>query len=491
MIYAQDYDFSRSFFEQWYEFFKKVPRMGLNQSNQSNSPYANYTESVKDVYLSFSIIYGSEYIYYSKNIDNCKQLFDCYDNIQTEKCYENVGCERNFNTKFAYFSRNLLDCSFVFDCVNISKCFMCTNLRNGEYFYKNNKYSKDEYEAILDSYKLNTFDGQEKAKQEFAELIQKAVHRYSHMTNTIMSTGDDLRNCKNVTKSFMITDSEDVKYAVRSPMIKNVYDAINLGKTEYAYEYMGGGATGSMNLKFCMNLLPGNNNVEYSDYCGSVSDVFGCIGVRNKQYCIFNKQYTKEDYKILKEKIIDQMKTLSYIDGLGRVYSYGECFPPEFSPFAYNESVSQEYFPFTKEQAINFGCRWIDSEKNEYNITITANSIPKDINEVDNNITNEVLECKNKRQEETLCTGVFRILPEELVFYKNLGIPLPHLCPNCRYFERAKFKNPLKLWSRICMCDKTTHFHSGNTCSNEFETSYAPNRSEKVYCEQCYQQEVI
>ncbi len=27
-------------------------------------------------------------------------------------------------------------------------------------------------------------------------------------------------------------------------------------------------------------------------------------------------------------------------------------------------------------------------------------------------------------------------------------------------------------------------------CQNEFETSYAPDRPEIVYCERCYQQEV-
>ena len=34
---------------------------------------------------------------------------------------------------------------------------------------------------------------------------------------------------------------------------------------------------------------------------------FGCVGFKHKQYCILNKQYTKEEYEKLVQKIIKQM----------------------------------------------------------------------------------------------------------------------------------------------------------------------------------------
>ncbi len=34
------------------------------------------------------------------------------------------------------------------------------------------------------------------------------------------------------------------------------------------------------------------------------------------------------------------------------------------------------------------------------------------------------------------------------------------------------------------------HLHGEKHCPNEFETSYAPDRPEIIYCEKCYQQEV-
>jgi len=40
------------------------------------------------------------------------------------------------------------------------------------------------------------------------------------------------------------------------------------------------------------------------------------------------------------------------------------------------------------------------------------------------------------------------------------------------------------------MCDKDSHFHGQEKCTVEFKTTYAPERSEIVYCEKCYQQEI-
>jgi hypothetical protein len=60
----------------------------------------------------------------------------------------------------------------------------------------------------------------------------------------------------------------------------------------------------------------------------------------------------------------------------------------------------------------------------------------------------------------------------------------------------------LKLWHRKCQCngEKSSngvyqntiqHFHGTELCLNEFETTYAPDRPEIVYCEQCYLKEAV
>ncbi len=93
-------------------------------------------------------------------------------------------------------------------------------------------------------------------------------------------------------------------------------------------------------------------------------------------------------------------------------------------------------------------------------------------------------ECKEK------CATAFRIINPELQFYRRLKVPLPTLCPNCRHYQRMQQRSPAKLWHRKCMCDKK-HPHHEEKCLNEFETSYAPDRKEIVYCEQCYNAAVV
>lgn len=107
--------------------------------------------------------------------------------------------------------------------------------------------------------------------------------------------------------------------------------------------------------------------------------------------------------------------------------------------------------------------------------------VPDDIKNVDENIVNKVIECKNNDTNVDYCVGAFKIISDEFSFYKKIGLPIPRYCPNCRYFERLKQRNPLNLWHRSCM---------KNGCTNEFETSYSPDRSEIIYCEKCYQQEI-
>jgi hypothetical protein len=86
-----------------------------------------------------------------------------------------------------------------------------------------------------------------------------------------------------------------------------------------------------------------SNNVLYSDTCHACKDCFGCVGARHKQYCILNKQYTKEEYEVLVSQIIEKMKA----DG-----ERGEFFPTTISIFGYNETEAQTYYPMTKEEAI-------------------------------------------------------------------------------------------------------------------------------------------
>jgi len=130
-----------------------------------------------------------------------------------------------------------------------------------------------------------------------------------------------------------------------------------------------------------------------------------------------------------------------------------------------------------------------NEEKRNYTIDIKNKNISNNIKDVSDDIINKVIECEHKGKCNEQCTEAFKIIPQELQFYKRASLSLPKLCPNCRHYQRLKQRNPLKLWHRQCMCDKDNHEHK-DICKVEFETSYEPERPEIVYCEKCYQAEV-
>jgi uncharacterized protein YbaR (Trm112 family) len=227
-----------------------------------------------------------------------------------------------------------------------------------------------------------------------------------------------------------------------------------------------------------------SQDVQYTQHCHSSKHLFGCVGLRNASYCIFNKQYTKEEYNELVPKIIEHMNSVPYTDMNGREYKYGEFYPIELSPFGYNETLAVEDRVLSKEEALQKGYKWQDAmQRTLGKETIASESIPDGIDDIEESILKEVLVCIN-------CNRNYKIVPNELTFYKKMRIPIPRKCFNCRHAARVKRRNPFKLWHRQCMCDKTGHDHS-TICLNELETTYSPDRHEIIYCEKCYQTEIF
>jgi hypothetical protein len=248
----------------------------------------------------------------------------------------------------------------------------------------------------------------------------------------------------------------------------------------------------------CYNCI----NVEYSNRIYNCSNCFGCTMLQHKKYCILNKQYTKETYEQLIPKIKEHMNNIPYVDKIGRIYKYGEFLPPDHPLWVYNESWGNQFFLMTKEQVLKEGYLWRESVNRDYKITMNPKNLPDSIDDVEDSILNEVIECEHNGVCNEQCVTAFRILPYELEFYKSMKIALPHLCFNCRYYDRLKKINQPKLYYRKCMCNgveskeglyKNTikHIHGDNPCQNEFETAISGERKEITYCEKCYQAEFI
>ena len=490
--FATEYDFSRTFFEQFRDLRYKIPHRALDQNerNGEGCEYANFCYSSKNVYLSFNVTGNSENIKYSKPFLRLnKNCVDCLIIYKNEKVYEVVRGIQNFNSSFLIESDQCIDSHFLYDCTNCQNCCLSSNLRNKNFVFKNKQLTKEEYKKALTELALGTYQGQSEAKKEFKNIAKNAMTKYAHIKNSVNCSGDLIENSKNCTHCFGLMDAENVKntfYGINT--MKDCQDLIFTGRVEECYEFTLGGRAGSR-IVLSFSCGGGCKNLFYCDNCSSCSDCFGCVGLKKKQYCILNKQYKKEEYFKIIEKIKNHMNDMPYVDKIGREYPFGEYFPSELSPFAYNETIAYEENPLSKEDTIAQGYRWLDKEQKVSATAINPDEIPNDIKNVEKEICGQIIACKNEGRIETQCTYGFKIIPDELVFYKQMNLPIPRYCPNCRYYDRLKWTNPFKFYERNCMCKIENHGHTGK-CKNKFETMYAPDRPEIIYCKECYQKEV-
>jgi len=473
--YGIDIDANKSFFEQFKDLQTRVPYAALMNSNSENSAYTNYTGNNRNCYLIFSNGYGhNEDCQYGTMFAKDRNCIDGIKLEDCELCYGCVDCTGCFHVACGQMCFQCTDSYFIEDCRNCSNCFMCKGLRNKQYCILNIQYSKDEYEKKVKEYNLQTRSGWRRAQTEFDQFRKSIPSVYSFQLQAEQCTGDYIIKSSECTNCFDATDTENCRYLQYSVNNnRDVQDCSYTGGLELGLEVMG--CVGGYR---CIGSTIVWWDVANLDYCAymfnGAQDCFGCIGLRGKKWCILNKQYTEEEYKRLRNVLIEKIKQ----EGV-----WGHFFPPELSFFGYNETVAQDYFPLTKEEALRLGYHWNDRTPGSCGKgDIDQKDIPDSIEAVADDILQKTLTCEK-------CQKNYKLVKQEFDFYRRQNIPIPSYCFHCRHLERLSRRRPRKLWVRQCMCEKSDHGHGGQ-CTKEFETSYSSDREDLVYCEECYQNEI-
>lgn len=443
MDYGRDYDPGKSFFEQLKELQESVPKKALHiPDSMINCDYCNYGGNSKDCYLCFTP-FQSQNCLYCRVAFGCNWDVDGEANIMCQYTYQCVSCVNCYENFYCLFSDNCQNSAFLVDCTSCKNCFGCIGQKHKEYLYLNQQLGQEEYEkkirgVLASREKLTEF------QREFNELKKKAIYKYARNTNVESCTGELLRNCKNCFDSYDLINQEDSRYCdLGGEQAHHAYDTTIAGLNMVnAYELIG--STNCHDSAFLV-YSDSDQNSYYCISCRNCKNCFGCEGLQYKEYCILNKQYSKEEYEKLVGEIIKNMI---------QVGEWGEFFPTSISPYAYNESLAYTYFPLTKEQVENKGWKWKEVEDN-----VQAVSESEDLK--------VCFRCKKH----------FKLIKQEKEFYEKYDLCQPEECPNCRYKKRVDSMPPMQFWQRSCMKPR---------CSNIFQTTYAPERPETVYCEKCY-----
>lgn len=311
--------------------------------------------------------------------------------------------------------------------------------------------------------------------------------------------GNIITNSKNVYDSYEIHGAEDTKGVIIANGCKDVmWWYVVVDNSQKVFEWISCIA----NYNFIASIAAWESkNIIFSFFVPNSDYIIGCSALRQKKYCILNKEYNKEDWeknaKMIIEESIQNNRRWEFLD-------------PDLSPFPYNDTVANEHYPvkvvkypnweekivnpngiatveilepnkFISEAIINFW--WAEkiktkwrTEETEINVpenaqTINSQDLP-DISNAWDDILNKVIVCEVSGRP-------FKLQKKELEFYRKHNLPIPRKHYDIRHEERLAKVPKRDLILRNC--DK---------CGVEMISIYPQNSKYKVYCELCYNKEI-
>ncbi len=471
--YGIDYNPSRPFLEQVKELSEKTPYAAKETlyTSLKNSDYSNGLSWCKNCYMIFWADY-CENVYYSSILNGLKWSSDCIRGFNSELCYGSIGFSKNYMVFFSDECDSCVNVWFSRNCYGCTDCVGCANLRGATNCIFNQKYSKEEYAKKLKELRFDSWKSLNDFKNEAYNFWFSAPYReYDGHSLNVNVTGEHVYTSRNSKECYIVNGAENCKWC----------QFLTVSSSKDCRDYSGWGNNAMLmyecatvgenvnNTMFSYHCTPDIINLQYCLFNIAGKNNFGCANLKRKSYCILNKQYAKEEYEKLKERIIEDMKLNPYVDKQGRKFPYGEFFPPEMSKFPYNKSTAMKFFPKSKEEALAMGYAWDDEDNSSTECTIKSAVLPDTIQETNDEILKEIIECAN-------CARAYRITQGELGLMRKIGLPLSHECPKCRENKRfAKMTKP------------GMHHRNCAKCGETIYTPYPPDDPRIVYCVKDYQ----
>ena len=354
--YGIEYDYGMSFFENFKNLFLQTPFSALyNYSWAENSDFAFSALNSKNCYLSFTVISDCENICYSFAIkEGCINVFySAQVSNHSENIYMSTCIVKGFNIFFSKFIENSSNIRFCTNMIGCHDCLFCDGLENQSYCIDNEQLTKEEYEAK----KQELLSDKAKFETWYVELNSQ----WKNHGSTDVKNGNFVLNSHEVENgmySFNLKDARNTLVVWSPNENRYIYDAFeagSLGNTHF-YGVMNTGVNSEhvYNSEWIVTCF----NIYYSRFLENCRYCLGCIGLRNQQYCILNKQYEKEEWFEKVNEIFDQMDK----DGL-----LGQYFPWDINPFYFNDTIASLVGDFDKEEIMS---KWYLRREEEIKVDI-------------------------------------------------------------------------------------------------------------------------
>jgi len=329
---AVSYDARQPFFEQWRRLQLRVPFPTSHNHLEPKNSITFGSQGDEDSYfVGTSRTKKSFFCHFSSAVEDSAEIFE---SVSVTQSYNIVHSFRIFRCQYVQESFDCLNSAFLFDCRNCENCFGAINQRNKKYLWFNEQLSKDEWETRRAGVDLGSRKVAKKYQQEFVLLITKQGIWPENFNDCVTnSTGEYLNKTVNVQESYFCGENALNQYRVAFS-IGSSTDCAMSSYVIFAHDvYHSSAVSRSSDCRFCF-FAPQSNHLEYCLLCYNCEYCFGCVGLNRKQFCIFNQQYSEEEYW----KRIDELKCAMLERG-----EYGEFFPVAFSPRYWADSHAVLY----------------------------------------------------------------------------------------------------------------------------------------------------
>ncbi len=377
--------------------------------------YSNTCFGSKNAYLSFVSWYSAENIVYSTqtrqnvtNVYNSSLVTNGSSNIYQSKVITNSY--NVFYSQYIYNSNNIRFCS---NCINCSFCIECDGLENKSYYIKNKSYSKEDYNKIRQTYQ----------KEDFINIYNHILTNKwkNYLSNN--SSWSWLYQCEAIENWFNVikyTNGRNVLFSDSLNGWRNFFDCIDTWTNSNDFYGICQWWEDSNQCYLSNFVSTWCSNLYYCIHMESCSFCLWCIGLKNRTYCIFNTQYTKEERYEKVDEIFTQME---------RDWQLWQFFSATMNPFYFNDTAAYLIDPsFTKEEVI---AKWYLRRDEPIKVDIPEGMEVVMTNELWsyewfdnewNRIINADILKKVIQDEEW---NVYRIIPMEYKFLVKHGLPLP------------------------------------------------------------------
>lgn len=411
-----DIDSSKPFFQQFQEFFATSPKMALlDYSNNENVRYADTVYGAKNSYMTISVGDICENVLYSIMIfGNCTNVLNSI--LITSNCeniYHCVNVTDSFNVFYSKYIHNSANIRFSDNLIGCQECIFCSWLENKQYHINNTPYAKEEFIKEKEKILVNKSD----YSLYFQKLSSKASPRA--VNNCSWNGISFSENLENAYFTSRVVNGRNILGGDGTPLAHNLYDVVDISKVDDAYGRMWVGQ--NSNHMYCWSNAATCSHVYYSYFMETCSYCLWCIGLKNKQFCIFNKEYNKEERY---ERVDEIFKNMEADETLW------QFFPWWMSPFYFNDTLAYLIDDsFTKEEVSKEGYLRRDEEIKvdvpEWAEVIEVKDL-KNYQRFENDkrtINPEILKKVIKDEK----WNYYRIVKMEYDFLMKYGLPLPEL----------------------------------------------------------------